>query len=68
MSKIVYKILNKDTGNFEGSYTRGNYDKFEWDSEWSALNANVHGIYKDGNKYEIKKYKVTYELIEEGEE
>ena len=65
MERIVYKIIDKKTGNFTGSYTRGNYDKFEWDTEYAARNANFHGMFKDESKYDVKKYRVTYELIEE---
>jgi len=60
----VYKIIN-ESGEAEGVYTRGNYDKYDFGSVESARSANCHGIYKDKVKYKISKYRVTYELIDD---
>ena len=61
--KIVFMILSKETGKPEGVYSRAYHNEYEFRSKESALNANCHGIHKDIEKYEIAKYKVTYERI-----
>ncbi len=62
-SKIIYKIHNKEDGNYEGVYSRACHDEFEFDSEESARSSNCHDIYEDKELYDIHKYKVTYEKI-----
>jgi len=63
--ETVFRIINKQTGEAEGSYSRACCDEFDFDSVSQARNANCHGMFKDQNKYKIAKYKVTYELIED---
>jgi len=65
MQKIVYMIHDKETGEAQGVYCRAYHDDFEFSSKERALNANCHGIHKDTEKYEVKKYRVTYEEIED---
>ena len=64
MNKEVFMILSKETGEPIGVYSRAYHDEYEFSSKEAALNANCHGIHKDESKYEIAKYKVTYERIE----
>jgi len=63
--KVVCKIFNKETRNYEGVYSRACHDEFEFESEERARRSNCHGIYADRDAYDIHKYKVTYERIEE---
>ena len=63
--EIVYRIINNETGEAAGSYSRSDCDEYDFNSEEEARNANCHGIFKDKDKYRIAKYKVTYELLEE---
>ena len=60
----VYRIIDKQSNEPQGVYWRGNYDKYDFESVESARSSNVHGIYKDKVKYNIAKYKVTYQLID----
>lgn len=60
----VFRIVDKATGNFVGSYSRACCDEFDFSSASEARSANVHGVFEDREKYQIDKYKVTYELIE----
>lgn len=61
--EIVYGIINKSTGEAVGSYSRAYCDEFDFESEQAARNANVHGEFQNTEKYDIVKYKVTYELL-----
>ena len=64
--EIVYRIISNRTGEAQGVYSRSCHDEYDFSSETGARNSNCHGIYKDEELYSIAKYKVTYELIEEG--
>ena len=61
----VYRIIRRDSGEAQGSYSRAFCDEYDFNSVSEARNANVHGCFKDKSKYKIAKYKVTYELIED---
>ena len=61
--QTVYRIIDRATGEAVGSYSRACRDEYDFHSEEAARNANVHGMFKDENKYRIEKYRVTYELI-----
>ncbi len=50
--KTVFRIWNKNTGRYEGSYSRSCHDEYDFDSRDSALNANCHGMFM-GPEYEI---------------
>lgn len=63
----VFRIISKNTGEAVGSYSRSCCDEYDFYSEDEARSANCHGMFKDENKYDIAKYKVTYELIKEVE-
>lgn len=62
--EIVFRIIDKETGNPVGSYSRAYCDEYDFNSVEEARKANVHGIFEDKEKYKIAKYKVIYELIE----
>ncbi len=63
--EIVYRIINKNTGDAVGSYSRSYCDEYDFTSLEEARNANCHGMFEDREKFRIAKYKVTYELLEE---
>jgi len=63
--ETVFRIINNETGEAVGSYSRAYCDEFDFRSEDEARNANCHGIFQDEKKYSIAKYRVTYELIED---
>ena len=60
----VYKIFDNND-NLQGAYSRSYHTEYKFDSLDEARNSNCHGEYKDKAKYKIKKYKVTYELIDD---
>ena len=64
--EIVFRIIDKKTGEAQGSYSRACCDEYDFSSAQEARNANVHGIYHNAERYKIAKYWVTYELIEDG--
>ena len=66
--KEVYRIWNKESQKHEGVRGPGCHEKYDFDCAYNARHANCHDIYKDEEKYEIQKYKLTYTLIEEWEE
>lgn len=59
--KTVYRIWDKKSEKYAGSYSRSCHDEFDFDSEESALNANCHGMFKDSETYEIHKCIRKYE-------
>lgn len=61
--ETVFRIIDKETGESVGSYSRAYCKEYDFDSASEARNANCHGIFKDKKKYSIAKYKVTYKLI-----
>lgn len=63
--EIVYRIINKETGDAVGSYSRAYCDEYDFSSVREARTANCHGVFEDRDKYKISKYRVTYELIED---
>lgn len=64
-NKVIYQIINHESGEIEGAYSRAYHTEYEFNSIDSARHSNCHGEYKDRVKYKIKKYKVTYELIDD---
>ncbi|KKK74344.1 hypothetical protein LCGC14_2884720 [marine sediment metagenome] len=63
--EIIFRIIDRMTGEVQGSYSRAYCDEFDFTSIEEARNANVHGVFEDKDKFKISKYKVTYELIED---
>ena len=63
--EIVFRIIDKQTGEAVGSYSRAYCDEYDFNSASQARNTNCHGIFKDKEKYKIAKYKVTYTLIDD---
>ena len=61
----VFRIINKETGNATGSYSRAYCDEFDFRSVSEARHANCHGMFEDKTKFKIAKYRVTYELIDD---
>lgn len=61
--KVVYRIVERNSGEHVGVYSRAYHDEYDFDSVSEARGANVHGIYEDTVKYGVNKYKVTYELM-----
>ena len=62
---IVFKIINRKTGDHQGSYSRACCNEYDFRSVSEARGANIHGEFEDKSRYKISKYKVTYELIED---
>jgi hypothetical protein len=63
--QTVFRIIDRQTGEAKGSYSRANCHEFDFNSAEEARNANVHGMFNDKNKYAIAKYRVVYEMVEE---
>lgn len=63
--EIVFRIIDKATGEAQGSYSRAYCDEFDFESPSEAREANCHGRFEDEKRYKIAKYKVTYELIDD---
>lgn len=61
--EIVFRIIERTTGDAVGSYSRACCDEFDFASVPSARGANCHGVFEDKNKYAIAKYRVTYTLL-----
>jgi len=61
--ETVFRIIDRSTGEAQGSYSRAYHDEFDFRSVYEARLANCHGIFTDESKYRIAKYKVTYTLI-----
>lgn len=63
--ETVFRIIDKETGEAQGYYSRAYCEEYDFESPAEARLANVHGIFTDREKYKIAKYRVTYELIED---
>ena len=63
--KVVYVIIDRESGEQQGSYARACHDEMEFSSVERARGANCHDKFKDKEKYAIAKYKVIYQLLEE---
>lgn len=63
--ETVFRIIDRDTSEPVGSYSRAYCDEFDFRSAEEARSANCHGMFRDRRKYKIAKYRVTYELIED---
>lgn len=61
--QTVYRIIDCQTGEHIGSYSRAYCDEFDFQSAQEARRANVHDMFGDRDKYSIAQYRVTYELI-----
>lgn len=61
----VCRIIDRDTEEIVGSYSRAYCNEYDFNSAYEARLANCHGMFTDEKKYKIAKYKVTYELIED---
>ncbi len=59
----VFRIINNETNEATGSYSRAYCDEYDFRSIKSARNANCHGMFKDKTKYRIAEYEVIYKLI-----
>lgn len=61
--KFIYRIIDKETGKFAGSYSRAYHDEYDFKSAESAINANCHGMFKDREKYRIVKVEVLERVV-----
>lgn len=64
--KIVYRIIHKATGT--AGYKEGHQfsdDTYDFDSIFKARDADFYREFKDKDKYNIAKYRVIYELIDD---
>ncbi len=62
--EIVYRIIDNETGEAVGSYSRSYCDEYDFRSENEARTSNCYDKFKDEEKYSIAKYRVIYELID----
>jgi len=58
-NKNVFMIFDKK-GTRQGAYSRAYHTVYEFDSEESARSSNVHDLYKDEEKYEVREYELIY--------
>ena len=63
--ETVFRIIDRNSGEAVGSYSRAYCDEYDFGSVESARCANCHGMFQDKEKYKIAKYRVTYTLIED---
>jgi hypothetical protein len=61
--ETVFRIIDRQSGEAVGSYSRACCDEFDFRSPDAARSANCHDMFKDKQKYAIAQYRVTYELI-----
>lgn len=60
---IVYRIIDRTTGEVMGSYSRAYCEEYDFESPAQARNSNV--LFQDRARYAIAQYRVTYELLAE---
>ena len=59
----IFRIIDNETNEAIGSYSRAYCDEYDFRSVESARSANCHNMFKDKKKYRIAEYEVTYKLI-----
>ena len=62
-TKKVFRIIDRETQEAVGSYSRAYHDEFDFDSVEAARSANCHGMFQDKEKYAIAEYEVCETLI-----
>ncbi len=62
--EIVYRIIGRESGEVEGSYSRAYCNEYDFRSIEEARRANCHGMFEDKEKYAIAKYRVSYDLLD----
>ena len=62
--ETVFRIINRETGQTVGSYSRAYCDEYDFTSAEQARSANVHDLFKDRKRFAIASYRVEYHLID----
>ena len=65
VDREVYRIVDRETEEFEGVRFIAYHKEYEFSSSESARSSNCNDVYEDRKKYRIDKYKVTYTKIED---
>ena len=68
MSKSVFRIVERATGKAMSAYQRGNYDQYDFPSAEAARESNVHGVFKDTEKFAVLEFEVTEKCLGEVQE
>ena len=63
--EVVFRIIDRQSGEAVGSYSRAYCDEFDFNSAEQARSSNCYGMFEDRSKFKIAKYRVTYELIDD---
>lgn len=63
--ETVFRIIDRATGEAQGSYSRAACDEYDFASVEEARSANLFDVYKDRQKFAVAKYRVIYELIDD---
>lgn len=61
--ETVFRIIDRASGDAQGSYSRAYCDEYDFHSAESARSANCYGMFADKGKYAIAQYRVVYELV-----
>ena len=64
--EIVYRIISRESGYAQGSYSRACCDEFDFNSIGEARNSNVYGMYDNSDKYKISKNEGLYKFNFDG--
>lgn len=60
----VFRIIDRETGEPVGSYSRACCDEYDFESPERARNANCHGLFENKARYAIAEYAVVYTLVD----
>lgn len=63
MERIVYRIIDRQTQEPVGVYSRSYREVYDFPSPDAALSANVRGVHRDGERYRVAKIRVTEEEV-----
>ncbi len=63
--RVVFTLHKRRTGEQQVAYSRACHDEDEWSSASSARYSLCGGEYHDREKYVVKKWLVTYTLLED---
>ncbi len=63
MDKVVYTIHDRVTDKQQVAYSRAYHDDYEWNHPDYARNSMCDGYYEDRERFVVKKWLVTYTLV-----
>lgn len=66
MTRTIYRIVDRVTGETVAVYFQFRGDQTDFDSPREARSSNCHGIYSDRKRFRIDEIEITEKVVKEG--